>query len=126
MQGEIALSSTESELIGLSLALRTAIPLQRILNEMKELGFGISPEGPVVHCEAFEDNNGALAIASVPKMRPRTKNINNKYFHFVEYTSRDDAPFSFRRIDMEEQPADMLTKPLSLDPLRKHRKWLLG
>ena len=126
MQGEIALSSVESELIGLSSALRMAIPLQRILNEMKELGFDISPEGPEVHCEAFEDNNGALAIASVPKMHPRMKHINNKYFHFVEYTSCDDAPFSFRRIDTEEQPADMLTKPLSLDPLRKHRKWLLG
>ena len=126
MQGEIALSSTESELIGLSSGLRTAIPLQRILNEMKERGFEISPEGPVVHCEAFEDNNGALAIASVLKMIPRTKHINNKYFHFVEYTSRDDAPFSFKRIGTEDQPADMLTKPLSLDLLRKHRKWLLG
>ena len=85
-----------------------------------------SLKGPVVHCEAFEDNNGALAIASIPKMRPRTKHINNKYFYFVGYTSRDDAPFAFRRIDTEEQPADMLTKLLSLVPLVKHWKWLLG
>ena len=72
MKGEIALSSTESEVIGLSAGLRTAIPLQHILNEMKELGFDILPQGPVIHCKAFEDNNGALAIAKVPKMRPRT------------------------------------------------------
>jgi len=126
MQGEIALSSTESELIGLSAGLRTAIPLQHILNEMKERGFAIVPDGPVVHCRAFEDNNGALAIASVPRMRPRTKHINNKYFHFVEYTSREGAPFSFEKIDTESQPADMLTKPLSLVLLERHRKWLLG
>ena len=126
MQGEIALSSTESELIGLSAGLRTAIPLQHILNEMKELGFPIFPQGPVVHCEAFEDNNGALAIAKFPRMRPRTKHINNKYFHFLEYTSREDAPFTFSRIDTEQQPADVLTKPLPLDPFEKHRKWLLG
>ena len=83
------------------------------------------PAGPVVHCKAFEDNNGALAIAKVPRMRPRTKHINTKYFHFVEYTTRDDAPFDFERIDTEDQPADMLTKPLSVQPLVKHRKWLL-
>ena len=126
MQGEIALSSTESEVIGLSAALRTAIPLQHVPNEMKDLGFDILPNGPTVHCKAFEDNNGALAIAKVPRMRPRTKHINVKYFHFVEYTSRENAPFSFERIDTEEQPADMLTKPLALPGLVRHRKWLLG
>ena len=127
MQGEISLSSTEAELIGLSAGLRKAIPLQHMLNEMKQkFGFDIVPAGPVVHCKAFEDNNGALAIAKVPRMRPRTKHINTKYFHFVEYTTRDDAPFDFERIDTEDQPADMLTKPLSVQPLVKHRKWLLG
>ena len=126
MQGEIALSSTESEFIGLSSALRKTIPLHRMLNEMKELGFNIVPNEPVIHCTAFEDNNGALAIASVPRMRPRTKHINNKYFHFMEYTSREGAPFSFERIDTESQPADMLTKPLAVDLLVRHRKWLLG
>ena len=126
MQGEIALSSTESEFIGLSSALRKTIPLHCMLNEMKELGFDIVPNDPVSHCTAFEDNNGALAIASVPRMRPRTKHINNKYFHFMEYTSREGAPFSFKRIDTESQPADMLTKPLAFDLLAKHRKWLLG
>ena len=126
MQGEIALSSTKSEVIGLSAALRTAIPLQHVLNEMKDLGFDILPNGPTVHCKAFEDNNGALAIAKVPRMRPRTKHINVKYFHFVEYTSRENAPFLFERIDTEEQPADMLTKPLAFPGLVRHRKWLLG
>ena len=93
---------------------------------MKERGFPIFPEGPVVHCKAFEDNNGVLAIAKVPKMQPRTKHINNKYFHFVEYTSRDDAPFKFTKIDTEHQPADLLTKLLAVELLVQHRKWLLG
>ena len=64
----------------------------------QKFGFDIVPAGPVVHGKAFEDNNGALVIAKVPRMRPRTKHINTKYFHFVEYTTRDDAPFDFERI----------------------------
>ena len=101
------LSRTESKIIGLSAGLCTTIPLQLFLNEMKQLGFEIVPNGPVIQCTAFEDNNGALAIASVPQMCPRTKHINTKYLHFVEYTIRKDAPFSFERIDTEHQPADL-------------------
>ena len=57
---------------------------------------------------------------------PDSRKVNLNYFHFLEYTSRDDAPFSFEKIDTEEQPADMLTKPLALELLVRHRKWLLG
>jgi hypothetical protein len=126
LQGEIALSSTESELIGLSTALRTAIPIHNMLMEMKGLGFNILNDDPVIKCEIFEDNNGALTIASVPRMRPRTKHINTRYFHFMEYTSRKDSPYQFSKVDTLDQVADMLTKPLSLDALVKFRKRLLG
>ena len=38
-----------------------------------------------VRCELFEDNSGALELATVYKMRPHTKHINIKYHHFWEY-----------------------------------------
>jgi Reverse transcriptase (RNA-dependent DNA polymerase) len=128
LQTEIALSSTEAEVIGLSAALRTSIPIVNMIREMAELGFPIldRQRESSIHCQVFEDNSGALQIATVPKMRPRTKHINNKYFHFVEYTTRDDSPFSFHKVGTEEQTADMLTKPLSLPALEKHRKSILG
>lgn len=110
MQGEIALSSTESELIGMSMALRVGIPLRNIMQEMRELGFNIHPAEPTIHCKIFEDNNGALEIAKVRKMRPRTKHMNIKYFHFMDQTSRDDSPYTFLPIATEDQPVDMLTK----------------
>jgi hypothetical protein len=113
-------------LIGLSTALRTAIPIHNMLMEMKGLGFNILNDDPVIKCEIFEDNNGALTIASVPRMRPRTKHINTRYFHFMEYTSRKDSPYQFSKVDTLDQVADMLTKPLSLDALVKFRKRLLG
>jgi hypothetical protein len=34
---------------------------------------------PKIHCKVFEDNAGAIEIANVPKMRPRTKHLNIKY-----------------------------------------------
>jgi hypothetical protein len=68
LQQEHALSSTESELIGLSMALKTTIPLMAMLQEMKDFGFPVGSGNKDIHCELFEDNNGALAIASMPKV----------------------------------------------------------
>lgn len=124
LQTEIALSSTESELIGMSMALRSAIPLMGILNEMKEHGFKVHPATAKVHCKVFEDNNGALAIAQVPKIRPRTKHINCKYFHFNSYV--ESGAVTLHRIDTSDQPADTLTKANDVRTLVKHRKFILG
>jgi hypothetical protein len=49
-----------------------------MLQEMDELGFPVGNRNKHINCKLFEDNNGALAIASMPKTRPRTKHINNK------------------------------------------------
>jgi hypothetical protein len=87
LQQEHALSSTESELLGLSVVLKTTIPMMAMMQEMMELGFPVESGDKALHCELFEDNSGALAIASMPKVRPRTKHINNKYFHFLDHTS---------------------------------------
>ena len=122
----ICLSTTDAELVGLSQSLRVAIPIINVLDEMKECGFDILPKEPVVHCKLFEDSSGALAIAKFPKMRPRTKHINVKYFHCVEFTTREDNPFEFLKIGTDDQPADMLTKPLAFDLFIKHRRRLLG
>ena len=67
LQGEIALSSTESKYIGLSHALREVIPLMQLLNEMKQYGFPVKMTKPKIHCKVFEDNSGALEMAKVHK-----------------------------------------------------------
>jgi hypothetical protein len=126
MQTEIALSSTKAEFIALATSTRAAIPIQHILTEMKELGFPVVTNKNTIHCRVFEDNNGALAIANVPKTRPRTNHKNVKYFHLLHWTQGEGAPFSFHKINTKEQPADMLTKPLVLKLLVKHGRWLPG
>jgi len=87
LQGEIALSSTKSEYIGLSHALREVIPLMHMLQEMKGLGFEINSTTPKIHCRVFEDNSGALEMAKVHKYRARTKHLNTKYHHFRDYVT---------------------------------------
>ena len=48
------------------------------------MGIPIINEKPNVKCKVFEDNAGAIEIANVPNMRPRTKHLNIKYHHFRE------------------------------------------
>jgi hypothetical protein len=88
LQTENALSSTESEFIGISRALRTAIPMMELMKELLiKQGFSIRSARPQVHCRVFEDNSVALDIAKVPKMRPRTKHSNIKYHPFRDQTT---------------------------------------
>jgi hypothetical protein len=58
--------------------LRTTIPILNMLREMKDLGFPVvlNQRELSIHCAVFGDNSGVLKIATIPKMRPRTKHIN--------------------------------------------------
>jgi len=124
LQTLIALSSTESEYIGLSQELRTCIPLMRLLEEMKRKGFDTGNTQPTMQCKLFEDNNGALELATVPKTRPRTKHINIRYHHFRSWVQA--KLIKILPIDSEDQPADILTKPVNNGTLIRHRKKIMG
>lgn len=110
MQTEIALSSTESELIGPSMALREGIPILRMLEELQQQGFDVNTKS-TIKCTLFEDNNGTLEIARVPKMRPRTKHVNCKCCHFMSHTKGEQPRIPLQRIGTEENCSDTLTKP---------------
>lgn len=124
LQQEIALSSCESEITGYSYALREAIPIIELLREMQERGFKVEFDKAKVICKVFEDNMGAVEIARTPRARPRTKHINNRLFHFYDYVERGDI--ETHHIPTEDQPADILTKPLPEDAFVKHRRVILG
>ncbi len=124
LQTEIALSSTESEYCGLSYALRDAIPIMELLKEMKRFKFPIKTAKAKVHCKVFEDNSGALEIATVHKFRPRTKHINVKYHFFRDYINRKEIIVC--PIDTTMQRADYLTKPVSYDILARLRPMVMG
>jgi transposase InsO family protein len=124
LQTEIALSSTESEYTGLSYALRDGIPMMELLKEMKRMKFPIRSTTPQVHCKVFEDNSGALEIATTHKFRPRTKHLNVKLHHFRDYVTRKEV--SIHPISTTQQLADYLTKPVNILILNKLRRTVMG
>jgi hypothetical protein len=87
--------------------MREVLPLIEILDEIKDNIKGIGDIIPEVHCKVFEDNSGAVEVATSakhPKMRPRTKHINNKYHHFRE------SVVKILSVSTKEMLADILTK----------------
>ena len=124
MQTEIALSTTESEYISLSTALRETIPMMRLIEEVK-LRFDCRNirSIPTIHCTLFEDNLGALELANTPKMRPRTRHINVKYHHFREHVRK--KLIGIQSVRTTEQLADIFTKPLPRDLFIKFRDRIL-
>ena len=109
------------------------------MNLLKELSgaIGFSPELPDVQirrqdpnakddlvCDVYEDNRGALELATIPKMRPRTKHIALKYHHFRDHVK--NGLIRINPIATTEQIADIFTKPLPRDAFRYLRGKLCG
>ena len=124
LQTTISLSSTEAEYVALSTALREVIPLIEFLKELKSLGIATYSTHADVHCKCFEDNSGALELARLPKIRPRTKHINLSYHHFRSHVQ--DGSISIHPIKSEDQLADIFTKPLEVKLFQRLRKLLIG
>jgi hypothetical protein len=82
LQSQIALSTTKAEYIAMTQALCDVIPIMNLIQEMRELNFKVVCIKPYVYCKVFEDNAGALELARLPKLHPRTKHINVCYHHF--------------------------------------------
>ena len=123
LQSEVALSTTESEYIALSQSLRDVIPLMTLLNELKTV-ISVSSNEPTIKCTIFEDNNGALELAKMPRMRPRTRHIATKYHFFRSHIK--SGQIHVKAIDTKEQLADIFTKPLPEPQFRYLREKLLG
>ncbi len=68
----------------------------------------------MVHSTIFEDNNGALILATQPKLTPRTKHIAVKY-HWHKSKIGLEKGFHITKVDTAEQKADIFTKGLMED-----------
>ena len=123
LQSEIALSTTESEYIALSTAMRDVIPMMHLLKEMS-IVFDLEEFKPIVQCKVFEDNNSCISVATSPKLTPRTKHISLKYHHFKRFVTM--KIIEILHIDTREQTADIFTKPLDKELFEYLRHKLCG
>jgi hypothetical protein len=123
LQTEVALSTTEAEHNALSTSLREVIHLMQLIEEAKSKGWTTVDEAPKIHCKVFEDNIGALEMARLPKMRPRTKHLCIRLHHFREKVRKGEI--SIHHIATELQIADMLTKPQPFDLFVGQRSTLM-
>ena len=125
LQTLVTLSTTEAEYVALSNSLRDTFPVMNLLKEFKEREFKIIGDGQAkILCKVFEDNSGAVELANVPKMRPRTKHINLVYHHFrsrVKTHSNPSGDVTVEHIDTLDQLADIFTKPLAAPLFEKLR-----
>jgi hypothetical protein len=88
LQSQVALSTTEAKYIAMSQSLHDVIPVMNLLQEMREQDFQVICTEPHVYCKVFEDNSGALELARLPRLRPRTKHINVCYHHFRKHVRK--------------------------------------
>ncbi len=124
LQTQVALSTTESEYIAMSLSLRDVLPIMFLVQEICEKGFQVICTKPYVYCKVFEDNSGALELARLPKLCPCAKHINVCYHHFREHVR--DGLIKIFPVGTENQITDALTKALSQNVFQQHRRFMWG
>ena len=123
LQTEIAASTLEAEYIALSSGMRELIPIRGLYQSLAQ-HMHFNDAKCVVKCTVFEDNQGALALASAPKITPRTKHIGVKYHFFREYII--SGKISLEYVPSAQQQADILTKGLLAVKFQTLRKLLCG
>ena len=112
-QKTVATSSTEAEYMALSDCSRQVMWLKHMFNE---LGM---PIGKIPICT---DNNGAIFMGSNPIQERRIKHIDVRYHYIRERVEEGDV--EILRVDTDENPSDMFTKPLGHVKFSKFREKL--
>ena len=96
----------------------------RLLQELHANGFLIVHKRPQVLCTIFEDNAGTIELATTIKHCPRTCHMATKLHHLCRYV--EEGAIIILHISSENQPADILTKPLPNPKFSELRKLIMG
>nr|KYP66216.1 Copia protein [Cajanus cajan] len=113
-QEVVAQSTAEAEFIAAVAVVNQVIWLRNILIDL-----GLKQEKST---EVFVDNQATISISQNPVFHGKTKHFNVKLFHLREVQENGDASLVYCRI--EDQAADMFTKPFPLSRFEFLRKKL--
>ena len=129
LQQEVSLSTMEAEYVALSMCMKSVIPYLRILTSITK-GIGISiGDKATFHTTVWEDNVGALTLANMEpgRITPRSKHYALKYHWFRQFTQKGSPErVEVKKIDTNEQRADILTKIQTKVKFEMNRKQLCG
>ena len=104
-----------AEYVALSQAMRDMLPLKRLVKEIAQVVTGEEEVKVVMKSDVWEDNNGALTVATMPRITPQSKFFAVKYHFFREHVKTDDNPkgeVHIQKIDTKRQLGDIMTKGL--------------
>ena len=122
LQTEIALSTLHSEYVALSHSVRALLTLKILTKEVIDnLGIDIEKLKFVSISTIYEENNGAIVVTTIPRMTPTSKHIAVKYHWFRQHVGKE---FLIRKIESENQKADIFTKGLQGQIFVRIRKLL--
>jgi hypothetical protein len=133
LQTEIALSTTESEYIALSMATHELLPLRRLLLEINqysmipahlETNFTITKTSTLTTSMVYEDNASCIVVATTDSTRLRTKHIALKWHHFKDQIKA--GHIKILKINSQDNWADILTKPLTKQKHSYLRNLIMG
>ena len=107
LQPLVALSSTEAEYVAMTDAIKEAIWIRGILEEINLL------QGEVIVCS---DSQSAIHLCKNPVYHERTKHVDVKY-HFVKDQVATGA-MKIQKVSTKDNPADMGTKCVTAAKLK--------
>jgi len=118
LQTETSVSTMMAEYVALSTAMRDMLPLKRLVKLVAKVITGNDNVKMVTKSDVFEDNNGALTVATLPRITPQSKFFAVKYHFFKEHVKTDLNPHGeveIHKIETSKQLADIMTKGLVAD-----------
>jgi hypothetical protein len=124
LQGQVALSTMEAEYIALSTNMRSLLLLHHLVQEVATLLVQDPTLLTSTYSSVFEDNNGALILATTLCMTPCSKHIAVPYHFFHEHMAT--GTIKIVKIATNDNKADIFTKGLDKIKFQALRKLLMG
>lgn len=125
----ITVSTLESEYVQLSLTMTVLLGIKYMVEELTRT-LPLRNLRSTIRTTIFEDNNGALLLATEQRITPRTRYLHVRWHHFWSEISENndgkDGKVVAKKVDTKKQRADFLTKGLPCDPFVTNRKRVNG
>ncbi|XP_071646640.1 uncharacterized protein [Temnothorax longispinosus] len=114
-QPVVALSSTEAEFISAAECCKEVLYLKAVLEELRD---------KTITAEIHIDNQSAIHLMKTGILNRRSKHIDVRFRFIQEKIAENNIDIKY--CCTENQPADILTKPLSFVKFEKHKKTLVA